>query len=198
MMETLRRNRKADGEAFRPDVFTEIAGLDLAVVGDLDRRDIGPDRADVIGDGCGQQRAGIIGGADDRSIRKFGGPALLRGAINHGTIPGPVGGHHRRARDLDFLLFERRGHSAASSRLQITWLSWYWRHGAECATTSPMTRSAGPPSMRPTRSGRSASVPTTACASGRVTRANTPTGVRGERPAASMPSRIDGAAVMPM
>src|SRR2546430_16151600 len=151
MMETLRRNRKADGEAFRPDVFTEIAGLDLAVVGDLDRRDIGAHRADVIGDGCGEQRAGIIGGADDRSIRKFGRPALLRGAINHGTIPGPVGGHNRRARDLDFLLFERRGHSAASSRLQITWLSWYWRHGAECATTSPMTRTAGIPSLLPPR-----------------------------------------------
>ena len=42
------------------------------------------------------------------------------------------------------------------------------------------------------------SVPTTACASGRVTRANTPTGVCGERPAASRPARTDGAAVMPM
>ena len=40
--------------------------------------------------------------------------------------------------------------------------------------------------------------PTTDFASGRVTRAKTPTGVFGERPAASSPARIDGAAVMPM
>ena len=43
-----------------------------------------------------------------------------------------------------------------------------------------------------------ASPPTTACASGRVTRANTPTGVCGERPAARRPARTDGAAVIPM
>src|SRR5436190_13682759 len=169
MMKTLRRNRKADGDAFRPDLFAEIAGLDLAVVPDLDRRDIGPDGADVIGDGFREQRAGIVGRADDRGIRQFGRPALLRGAIDHRAVPGPVGSHHRGARDSDFLLFERRGHSAASSSLKIAWLSSDWRHGAECATTSPMTRMAGPLSICSTSFGSSSSMPTTACESGRVT-----------------------------
>ena len=66
----LRRNRKIDGEAFRPDLFAKIAGLDLAAVLDFDRRDIGTDRADVIGDGFGEQCARFIGGADDRGIRQ--------------------------------------------------------------------------------------------------------------------------------
>src|SRR6202008_1413907 len=122
--------------------------------------------------------ARVIGGTDDGSIGKVGGPART-GAPDHHAIGGTVRGHHRRTRDLDFLL-QWRGHSAASSRLEITSLSSKLRHGAECATTSPMMRTAGPPSMRLTSSGSSPRVPTAALASPRVTRANTPTGVRGD------------------
>src|SRR5438874_2306288 len=113
MMVALRRNRKIDGDALEPDVFTQIAWLDLAGVLDFDRGDIGADRADVIGDGLGEQRAGVIGGAHDRRIGQVRGPIVLRGAIDHDTIPGAVRRHHGGSGDPDFLLFERRGHSAA-------------------------------------------------------------------------------------
>ena len=66
----LRRNRKVDGEALRADMFAQIAGLDLAAVLDFDRRDIGADRADVVGNGFGEQRPRLIGGADDRGVRQ--------------------------------------------------------------------------------------------------------------------------------
>ena len=48
------RNRKFDGDALEPDLFAQIAGLDLARVLDFDRRDIGADRADIVGDGFGE------------------------------------------------------------------------------------------------------------------------------------------------
>ena len=53
-----------------PDMFAQIAGLDLAAVLDFDRRDIGADRADVVGHRFGEQRARLVGGADDRGIRQ--------------------------------------------------------------------------------------------------------------------------------
>src|SRR5262245_48133150 len=193
----LRRDRQQlDGEAFHPDMFAQISGDDLAVL-QFNRRDIGADRAEIVVNAFGEQRARIVSGAHDRGLSEIGGPALRAGAPDHHTVGGAVRGHHRGPRDLDFLL-QRRGHSAASKRLEIISLSSKLRHGAECATTSPMMRMAGPPSIRLTSSGNSSSVPTAALASGRVTRANTPTGVRGERPAASMPSRMVGAAVMPI
>src|SRR5262245_57525844 len=191
-----RDRQQLDGEAFHPDIFAQISGHDLAVL-QFNRRDISADRAEIVVNAFGEQRARIVSGAHDRGISEIGGPTLGAGAPDHHAIGGAVRGHHRRTRNLDFLL-QRRGHSAASSRLEITSLSSKLRHGAECATTSPMMRMAGPPSIRFTSSGSSSSVPTAALASLRVTRANTPTGVRGERPAASMPSRIVGAAVMPM
>src|SRR6476619_1011967 len=130
MMETLCRNRKVDSESLRPDLFTEIAGPDFAAVLDFDGRDVGADGADVIGDGFSEQRACIVGGADDRGIQQLGRPALLCGAVDHDAVPGAVGGHHRRSRDPDFLLFERRGHSAASISSKIIWLRLEWRQGA--------------------------------------------------------------------
>jgi hypothetical protein len=65
----LRRNRKIDGDAFRPDVFTQIAGLDFAAVLDLDRRDVGTDRADVVGDRFAEQGTGFFGGANSPAGR---------------------------------------------------------------------------------------------------------------------------------
>ena len=64
------RNRKIDGDALQPDMFAQIAGLDLAAFLDFDRRDIGADRADIVGDGFGEQRAGLVGGANDRGVRQ--------------------------------------------------------------------------------------------------------------------------------
>src|SRR5258705_12771520 len=159
-------------------MFAEIAGLDLAAIPDLDRRDIGADRADVVSHGFGEQRAGVIGVADDGSLSQIGRPAIRGGAIDHDAVPGTVRGHHRRTRDFDFLL-QRRGPSAASRSLEITWWSSDWRHGAECATTSPMTRMAGPPSLFSTNFRSSSSIPTPARESGRGARAQKPTRVRG-------------------
>jgi hypothetical protein len=39
MADALRRNRQIDGDTLRPDVFTQIAGLDLAAILDFNRRD---------------------------------------------------------------------------------------------------------------------------------------------------------------
>ena len=91
----------------------------------------------------GEQRAGFIGGAHDGGIRQLRRPACW-----------PCGRSPRRPRydwrspprdrDLDFFLFERRGHSAATSHCETSWSSSAARQGAECATTSPMMRIAGP------------------------------------------------------
>src|SRR5262249_2683645 len=162
-------------------LLTQIARLDLAAAADFNRRDIGADRTDIVGDGFSEQRARIVTGANDGGIAEVGRPALPGGAIDHRTVPGPVGGHDRRSGNSAFLLVLERGcHSAASNRSEMRELSFWRRHGAECATTSPMMRMAGPPSTSATRPGSCSSVPTAALASGRVTRANTPTGVCGE------------------
>src|SRR6185437_2960353 len=189
---------QADGDAGAADLLTQIARLDLAALADLDRCDIGTDRTEIVGSGFGEQGAGIITAADDGGIGEIGRPVLPGSPIDHGAIPGAVGGDDRGAGNLDFLLLERRGHWAASRMSERVRLRFWRRQGAECAMTSPMIRMAGPPSTEATRSGNCSRVPTAAFASGRVTRAKTPTGVSRERPAASRPSRTLGAAVMPM
>src|SRR6266481_10136387 len=117
---TLRRNRKIDGDALEPDMFTQIAWLYRAGVLDLHGRDVGADRADIVGDRFGEQRPRLIRGAYDRGVRQRRRPSLLSGAVDHHAIPGAIGGHHGRARVSDFLLFKRRCHSAASSSWVIT------------------------------------------------------------------------------
>src|SRR5258705_13999803 len=114
------RNRKIDGDALEPDMLTQIAGLYGAGVLDLHRRYVCADRADVVRDRFGEKRPRLIRGPYDRGVRQLGRPSLLSGAVDHDTVPGAVGGHHRRAGDSDFLLFKRRGHSAASSSWVIT------------------------------------------------------------------------------
>src|SRR5260370_4890284 len=144
MLITLRRNRKVDGDAFRPDLFTQIAGLDFAAILDLDRRDIGADRADIVVDRFGEQRAGFVGGPHDRSVRQIGRPALCSRSINHDAIPGPIGGHDGWTGDLGLLL-QWRCHSAATCKHETNCARSDLRHGADCATTSPIMRMAGPP-----------------------------------------------------
>src|SRR5258705_5496997 len=192
------RNRKLDGDALEPDMFTQIAGLYGAGVPDLHRRDVGADRADVVGDRFGKQRPRFIGGAHDGGVRQIGRPILPGGAVDHDTVPGTVGGHHRRAGNSDFLLFERRGHSAASNSWVITLLRFESRHGAECATTSPMMRMAGPPSICSTSAGNSSSVPTAAWGPRPVTPAKTPTRGFGPGAPGGEPRRTDCAAPLPL
>ena len=55
-------------------MFAEIAGLDCAAVPDLDRRDIGTDRADVVGGGFNKQCSRLVGGAHDGGVRRFADP----------------------------------------------------------------------------------------------------------------------------
>src|SRR5262249_49975503 len=151
--QTERLHRQADGDSGAADLLTQIAGLDLAALADEDRRDIGAHRADIIRHGLRKQRPGILTGGPDPRVAKLGRPALLCGAIDHRAIPGPVGGDDRGARDLDFLLFERGGHSAASNMCEMREETFWRRHGAECAMTSPMMRMAGPPSTCSTSAG---------------------------------------------
>ncbi len=64
----LSRSRKVNGDALAANLFTEVAGLDGAVVVHGDRRDIGTDGANVIGCGFSKQRTRIIGSAHDGSL----------------------------------------------------------------------------------------------------------------------------------
>lgn len=61
----LRGDLEIDGDALGADIFAEVARIDLAAVLELDRRDVGADRADVVGGGFGQQRAGLVGRGDN-------------------------------------------------------------------------------------------------------------------------------------
>ncbi|MBA7473738.1 hypothetical protein ES707_09082 [subsurface metagenome] len=150
--EPLSRDRQQlDGETFHPDLLAQISRHHLAIP-EFNGRDVGADRPEIVGYAFGQQRTRIVGGAYNRGVRDIRGPAILAGPPDHDAIGSTVRGHHRGPRDLDFLL-QRRGHSAASSRFAITSLSSKLRHGAECATTSPMMRMAGPPSICFTNSG---------------------------------------------
>src|SRR5204862_7079419 len=86
MRVALRRNRKLDGDALEPDMFTQIAGLYRAGVLDLHGRDVGADRADIVGDRFGEQRSRLIGGAYDRGVRQIGRPALPGGEAEHDPV----------------------------------------------------------------------------------------------------------------
>src|SRR5437762_3927059 len=90
MRVALRRNRKLDGDALEPDMFTQIAGLYRAAILDFDRRDIGADRTDIVGYRFGEQCPRAIGGTNDRGIRQIGRPILTGGAVDHDTVPGAV------------------------------------------------------------------------------------------------------------
>src|SRR3979490_2122393 len=96
MDKALCRNRKVDGDAFRPDVFAQIARLDRTTIPDFDGRDIGADRADVVGDRFGQAPPRLTRGAYDGGVGQVCRPALLGGAIDLHGILGAAGGYHRR------------------------------------------------------------------------------------------------------
>ena len=58
-MEHSRLDREGDGDAGSTDMFAQVAGRELAIVADFDWRDIGADRADIVGDGFGEQGASV-------------------------------------------------------------------------------------------------------------------------------------------
>ena len=125
-----------------PDALAQIARLRCAV-----RRRARPARhrrrpraTSSASARCQQLRRGRRGASPPRRRRARVVQSPSSGAIDHGAVAEPVGGDHDRAVDLEFLLFVRRGH-AATCALRNSSAS---RHGAECATTSPMTSSAGP------------------------------------------------------
>src|SRR5262249_55843585 len=138
--------------------------------------------------------AGGRRGRHYRGLREVGGPAPFAGTIDDGAVGEPVGGDYHRAGDLELLL-QRRGH-AASRAFDAPRVA--ARQGVERATTSPMTRMAGPSPTSAAKSASRSRRPTVACASGRVPRASTAAGVAASRPAANKPSRTAAAEAKPM
>src|SRR5690349_24966835 len=107
MKRALGLDRKSDGDAGAADLLAQIARLDLAAFGDFDWRDIGADRAQIVGNGFREQRPRLVVASNNRRIRKLSRPALLSGAVDDRAVPGSVGGHDRGAGDADFFLLER-------------------------------------------------------------------------------------------
>src|SRR5260370_40580119 len=93
MRGALCRNRKIDGDALEPDMFTQIAGLYIAGVLHLHGRDVRADRADIVGDRFGEQRPRLVRGAYDRGVRQLRPPSLVSGAVEHHAITGTLGWH---------------------------------------------------------------------------------------------------------
>ena len=129
---------------------------------DLHRSDIGIDRAEPVGERGGEQLACGRRCRHDRCRRKIGRPAAIGRAIDDGAVAEPVGGDHHRPGDLELLL-QRRGHAASRA---IKAPSSAARQGVERATTSPMTRMAGPSPTSAASAGSCSRRPTAACESG--------------------------------
>jgi len=72
-------DRQADGDAGGADLLAKISRRDSAALADFHRRDIGADRAEIVGDGFGKQRAGLIGGALLPAPAARAAPAPQRG-----------------------------------------------------------------------------------------------------------------------
>src|SRR5262249_49394686 len=115
------------------------------------------------------------------------------GAIDHDAVAQTVGGDHDRPFDLE-LLFERRCHAASLASASSSAA----RHGVERATTSPITRMAGPSPAPAASAARSERRPTAARESGLLPRASTAAGVVAARPAAMRPSRTAPADARPI
>ena len=139
LLEPQSRARQREGRAGEPDALAQIARQHAVVRRQLDRRDIGADGTHAVGFRALQQH-GRGRRRDHRGGREVGRPVVVHGAIDHRAVAEPVGGHDDGAVDLAFLLFVRGGH-AATCAFRNSSVS---RHGFECATTSPMTSSAGP------------------------------------------------------
>ena len=123
----------------------------------LDRRDIGADRTHAVGFRALQQHRRCRR-RHHRGRREIGRPLVVDGAIDHRAVAETVGGDDHGAVDLAFLLFVRGGH-AATCAFRNSRAS---RQGLECATTSPITSSAGPSPAAAASLGRSSSRPTAA------------------------------------
>src|SRR5579862_1623262 len=108
-------HRQLDGRTAKANELAQISRPHLAARAELDRCDVGPDRAQVIGSRGGDQLAGAVAVGRDRGGVEMGGPAAVSAAIHHGAVADAVGGHHNRPGDFD-LLFERRCHRSLTCR----------------------------------------------------------------------------------
>ena len=77
---------------------------------ELDRRHIGPDRAQIVSDRYPHQFLRRRGIGRYRGALDMRGPAAIAAAINHRAVADAIGRDHDRTGDLDFFLFERRSH----------------------------------------------------------------------------------------
>src|ERR1700722_16235966 len=108
-------HRQLDGRTAKADELAQISRPHMAAGGELDRRHIGADRAQVVGGRGIDQGAGAGRVGRDGGIVEMGGPAPVGAAIDHGAVADAVGGHHDRSGDFDFL-FERRCHRSLTCK----------------------------------------------------------------------------------
>src|SRR5665213_1103087 len=125
------RQWQRDRRAAEADQLTQISGADVSAGRKLDRRHIGTDRTQIVGDRSRHQCLRAISVGRDGSAVKFRGPAAVGAAIHHSAVADAVGGYHHRAGDFDLFLFEWRGH---------------WTLIAKWAFAAETTRARAPPS----------------------------------------------------
>src|SRR5258706_7725978 len=94
----------ADGGAGVPDAFAQIARFWLPIGADASRRQVGPDRRDVVRHGgsedlgCGRRRA------YDGGFFETGGPVAIAGPVDDRAVTQPVGGDDDGTGNLELLL----------------------------------------------------------------------------------------------
>src|SRR5580704_7357610 len=112
-------HRQLDGRTAKANELAQISRPHVAAGGELDRRHVGADRAQVVGRRGVDQDAGAGRVGRDRSVVEIGAPAAVGAAIDHGAVADAVGGHHDRPGDFDFSLFERRCHRSLTCRAEL-------------------------------------------------------------------------------
>src|ERR1700733_12696936 len=108
-------HRQLDGRTAKTEELAQVSRPHMAARGELDRRHIGADRAQIVGSRGVDQDAGAGGVGCDRGVVEMSGPAAVGAAIDHGAVADAVGGHHDRPGDFDFL-FERRCHRSLTCK----------------------------------------------------------------------------------
>src|SRR4029453_5251826 len=176
--------RQRDGRSVEANPLTQIAGQYLLLRRQLDRRDIGVNRPKLVGERSGEQLHCGRSRRHHCGRCQLLGPAAIARAIDDRAIAKPVGGNADRPGDLELLL-QRRRHAASRA---INFSTCAARQGVERATTSPMTRIAGPSPTSLAKAASSSRRPTAAWESGRVPRGRTAAGVSPARPAGAKPS----------
>src|SRR4029077_16412898 len=106
------RRGQLDGRPAETDQFAQVPRPNVTAGENTDRRDVRPDRVQVVLYRRLRQRTRTVRVDCDSRGAEFGGPAAVGAPVNHRAIIDAVGGDNDRAGNLDFLLVEWRGHQA--------------------------------------------------------------------------------------